>query len=88
MIEYGIPCSAKDYYWAVRGREYTDSMLLRLLDAINPLEEANLVAKYNAACRQYNNDRWDYTKGELLDMYCGPFNIRPECFAIEVMYIQ
>ena len=88
MHEYDIPCSEKDYFWAKRGREITEDLLLQLLYSLNPIECARLVSKYNEYCRQYENDRCDYTEGELIDMYCGPFNIRPECFSVEAMYIQ
>ena len=88
MIEYGIPCSEKDYFWAMRGRLITDRLLLAIAHPINPNNTAQLVNKYNEYCRQYANDRCDYTEGELRDMYCGPFFIRPECFSVEVMYIQ
>ena len=88
MHEYDRPCTYEEYVMAKRGREESDRILHRIMTADDPESKADKVEKYNRWCTWYNNDRADYTLGELEDMYYGPFSIRPECFAIETMFIQ
>ena len=88
MIEYGKVCSKLDYAMALLGRIKSDAILDEIVNTDDPKRKAYAVCMYNYLCSRWTNDRCDYTLGELEDMYYGPFSIRPECFAIEIMHIQ
>lgn len=88
MVEYGTVCSKLDYDMALLGRTKSDAVLDEIVNTDDPKRKAYLVGKYNHLCRIWVNDRCNYTLGELEDMYYGPFSIRPECFAVEIMHIQ